>query len=452
MAFARSLPRRISDGATLIAAVAGCACAAERGLAGVSLLVVDRTAQKIWRMTDLDNSNTIEASEVFVWFDGTNTAGTPGFITPFAFALRPIDNAVLVGDANSANRSLYLIKDVDRNGSAMGATESRVVLAGANASGAPISAPSGVAFFPGYDVAYVNSGAGSNPDAIYRLRDGNSNGTYQDTGEATPWVTNWSTFGTGNTTFSPQEIVIDANGVGYVRNSSSGTGAPGHSVWRFKDSDGSGRADDPGEMTLWFDNTNPSGITMGAGFVMELDLAHQHAIYTNHLLAIGGGVNRKQIIRLTDLDNNGNANGVGESVVVYTTDEANLTIQDVVSLPNGDLYFTDVGTSPGGKRIFRLHDLDNDGLFLSPGERTEFLSQATAAAAGVLDTRYMGWLRDISACAADFNNSGNLTVQDIFDFLNAWFNSDPRADFNNVNGLNIQDIFDYLNAWFAGCP
>ncbi len=55
-------------------------------------------------------------------------------------------------------------------------------------------------------------------------------------------------------------------------------------------------------------------------------------------------------------------------------------------------------------------------------------------------------------CAADFNSADGLSVQDIFDFLNAWFAADPRADFNGVDGLTVQDIFDFLNAWFAGCP
>jgi predicted outer membrane repeat protein len=54
-------------------------------------------------------------------------------------------------------------------------------------------------------------------------------------------------------------------------------------------------------------------------------------------------------------------------------------------------------------------------------------------------------------CAADFNGSGALTAQDIFDFLNAWFNGSPNADFNNSGSLSPQDIFDFLNAWFNGC-
>jgi hypothetical protein len=58
----------------------------------------------------------------------------------------------------------------------------------------------------------------------------------------------------------------------------------------------------------------------------------------------------------------------------------------------------------------------------------------------------------VFVCGADFDESGSLTVGDIFDFLDAWFVSNPRADFNHANGLSVQDIFDFLSAWFAGCP
>ena len=59
--------------------------------------------------------------------------------------------------------------------------------------------------------------------------------------------------------------------------------------------------------------------------------------------------------------------------------------------------------------------------------------------------------RLIIPCPADFNGVGGVTVQDIFDFLGAWFAALPAADFNHVNGITVQDIFDYLSAWFAGC-
>lgn len=56
------------------------------------------------------------------------------------------------------------------------------------------------------------------------------------------------------------------------------------------------------------------------------------------------------------------------------------------------------------------------------------------------------------ACPADFNQSGAITVQDIFDYLSAYFTQGPGADFNNSGSVTVQDIFDYLTAYFGGCP
>jgi predicted outer membrane repeat protein len=53
-------------------------------------------------------------------------------------------------------------------------------------------------------------------------------------------------------------------------------------------------------------------------------------------------------------------------------------------------------------------------------------------------------------CLADFNNSGAVNSQDIFDFLTAWFSGSPSADING-NGLTPSDILDFITAWFAGC-
>jgi uncharacterized membrane protein len=56
-----------------------------------------------------------------------------------------------------------------------------------------------------------------------------------------------------------------------------------------------------------------------------------------------------------------------------------------------------------------------------------------------------------SVCAADYDQSGGLTVDDIFAFVNGWLAGDPHADFDNQSGLSVDDIFAYLNLWFAGC-
>ncbi len=55
------------------------------------------------------------------------------------------------------------------------------------------------------------------------------------------------------------------------------------------------------------------------------------------------------------------------------------------------------------------------------------------------------------ACIADFNASGAITVQDIFDFLTAYFTNTITADVNQSGTLTVQDIFDFLTRYFQGC-
>jgi hypothetical protein len=50
----------------------------------------------------------------------------------------------------------------------------------------------------------------------------------------------------------------------------------------------------------------------------------------------------------------------------------------------------------------------------------------------------------LTVCAADFNCSGDVSVQDIFDFLAAYFTGDERADINASGDISVQDIFDFL--------
>jgi len=55
-------------------------------------------------------------------------------------------------------------------------------------------------------------------------------------------------------------------------------------------------------------------------------------------------------------------------------------------------------------------------------------------------------------CTGDFNGDGTPTVQDLFDFIAAYFSGDPRADINTSGAITVQDIFDFIAAYFAGCP
>ncbi len=55
-------------------------------------------------------------------------------------------------------------------------------------------------------------------------------------------------------------------------------------------------------------------------------------------------------------------------------------------------------------------------------------------------------------CRGDINGDNRHSVQDLFDFLAAYFASAPAGEFNFDGLWTVQDIFDFLAAWFAPCP
>jgi hypothetical protein len=98
---------------------------------------------------------------------------------------------------------------------------------------------------------------------------------------------------------------------------------------------------------------------------------------------------------------------------------------------------------------FRISGSDTPELTIDPArniDRGTYTAQITAACGAVVSSGAL-----LNFCPADFNESGTISVQDIFDFLAAYFANDLHADFNGSGGLSVQDIFDFLAAYFAGC-
>lgn len=57
-----------------------------------------------------------------------------------------------------------------------------------------------------------------------------------------------------------------------------------------------------------------------------------------------------------------------------------------------------------------------------------------------------------AACPGDFNGLGDVTVQDIFDFLQAYFAGSRQADVNGSGEVSVEDLFTFLGQWFVVCP
>jgi hypothetical protein len=104
--------------------------------------------------------------------------------------------------------------------------------------------------------------------------------------------------------------------------------------------------------------------------------------------------------------------------------------------PGSEITFTLV---PIGTQLRIGIDRDSDTFF----DRDEALAGSDPADPGSTP---------LNICRADFNEDGAVNSQDFFDFLAAFFASDPLADFNASGEINSQDFFDFLAAFFTGCP
>ena len=57
----------------------------------------------------------------------------------------------------------------------------------------------------------------------------------------------------------------------------------------------------------------------------------------------------------------------------------------------------------------------------------------------------------LGCCPANFDQSGGVTLGDLFAFLQAWFAFDLAADSDGDGTTTVLDIFVYLDSWFQGC-
>jgi WD40 repeat protein len=335
---------------------------------------------------------------------------------------------------------IYLFRDLNNDGDALDEGESRVVAGAGNAAGVSFAFPTGAAFDDLGRLYIVNASNSFGDDAVYRLVDLNADGDFMDVDEITVYV-GPGAFGGTRTNFSPQEIFF-AGSTMYLRNS-NGSSPSQFGIYRALDANNDGDADDPGEFT-YFGHTATSGIAATSGFATEPDRFHEGSVYTLQLAT--GGVD--QLVRLTDLNTDGDALDPGEALLVYSTAESGFTSIDILSLPTGEVYITDNST----KRIIVLRDLNADGDFFDDGERSTLF----AAMGGVV-----GDIRQIvhfTACKADVTGDDGVTIDDLLLYLATFEAGGFCADLDDGSGtgtpdggVTIDDLLYYLQRFEAGC-
>ncbi|MBY0262431.1 MAG: hypothetical protein K2Q20_08815, partial [Phycisphaerales bacterium] len=118
---------------------------------------------------------------------------------------------------------------------------------------------------------------------------------------------------------------------------------------------------------------------------------------------------------------------------------------NAVSPGTGQELWTSDGT-PAGTRL--LADLWPGPLGSVPGS---FFTRAGRVYFFASTPGTGSELHSVSACPADFAGDGAATVEDIFQFLTAWFAGGPGTDVDGDGSRTVTDIFAFLSAWFAGC-
>lgn len=392
-------------------------------------ILADRTSDALWTLHDANGNGVIdEPGEVFLFFNAANAAGTLGPQNITSLAVHE-SGTVLFGD--QLNRNVYLLRDLNNDGDARDAGESRVLADAANASGFSFAFPTGAGFDAAGRAYIGNAGNAFGSDALVRLGDANADGDAQDAGEIEQFVAD-PFFGPGNGPYGPQEFLFDAADACYVHNSSTGIFA----VFRFADLDSDGRADGPGEATLFWDGTNADGVPSSAGFALDADRDRPGALYVQQT---GSGSN-DQIVRVRDNNDDRDAQDAGESELVYATVEAGFIVIDLLCLRDGRLLLTD----NSGKKIYRLTDLDGDGRFSTAGERDVYFDNVVPT---------VGDLRQIAVlplrAPADMNCDGAVDFFDIDPFLGALFDAAGyAAAYPDCNRHNADCNLDFAVDFF----
>lgn len=149
-------------------------------------------------------------------------------------------------------------------------------------------------------------------------------------------------------------------------------------VLLLRDTDGDGRATGAGEVTVFFDATNASGLSSPSENVFTLLVASDRSVY------VGDG-DTDAVYRLFDRNGDGDANDAGEATLWFS--EANVagftlpTPNGLAEGPDGAIYIVNAGVaSRPADAIYRTVDLDGDGSANGASEATLWLDLQTVVA------------------------------------------------------------------------
>ena len=225
---------------------------------------------------------------------------------------------------------------------------------------AQLPAPS-LPFHRTFDVLVFDSTSSGTPptisDNVYRLTDWNQDGDYLDPGEQLLY---YDDLANGDRLSTVTGMACSDKGVAYACDSSTDI------VLALRDLNYDGDANDPGESTVFFDSaSNASGIAMISATSILVDTQGRVWVLSGNSGSTPTVVG-DCIIKLEDLNGDGDANDLGEASYYFEVpgSAASLPVSLTTRFalgPDGAFYYGDITTTTT-KRIYRVIDANNDGM------------------------------------------------------------------------------------------
>ncbi|WP_282608293.1 hypothetical protein [Pelagibius sp. Alg239-R121] len=265
---------------------------------------------------------------------------------------------------DGSSDSVYRLSDVNGDGDANDTGEAGLWFSEDNAAGLTLPTPNGIGEDRDNNIYIVNAGVGSRPaDGIYRTRDLNGDGDANDAGEASLWLD----LARLNPSASAFEVTFQGN-VAFVADT---VGGDTNVIYRAEDNDGNGEISDD-EVSVFIDGNNPYGASID--FALAGD---DTSLYIWEFLDIGAP---QSLFKLTDLDGSGIIDDVLEVSEIWDTTLLPSGFESFAGFgvavdADGNIVLTSNGGDANQDNIFLLQDLNGDGDYRDAGETGIWLSR-----------------------------------------------------------------------------
>ncbi|HEY7687383.1 MAG TPA: hypothetical protein VH835_01745, partial [Dongiaceae bacterium] len=336
------------------------------------VLLGDQTADKVFHLRDLNgDGDAADEGERIVFFDAANQSGLAAPTGNIFTIHQAPGGTVYVGDGDTD--SVYALRDMNGDGDANDIGEAHLWFSAANAEGRPLVTPNGIATGADGALYVVNAGVVAGPvdDVIYRTVDLNKDGDANDLGESSVWL--------NIQTLNAKSSAFDLAFIGNVAYLTDSNGADPDTVYRIEDLDHDGVIE-AGEAKIFISDANPFGVPVDFTHAVQ-----DGSVLTWELTAGAGGVSH--VYRLTDLNGSGDIDQAKEAVEVWNSSLMPAGFEtsvgfSIAASENGDIAITSNGGAANQRNVVRLSDLNGDGDYMDVGETVLLASNALDAAVG----------------------------------------------------------------------